>query len=164
MDNELIQIQPEAHSKEEIAEIVKAWCNSDSPALQKWVQLKEIGHAVKEAEKILKPLAKESFLELSKGELDKKHFFGVEVTTVSTVKKNTLAKEYIFSDAVDAIQKEVDEMKLRLKEKENVLDGMKMMEINNGTATELTAGALIGEEVTTDLKDDFELKITLRKK
>ena len=103
---------------------------------------------------------KEDFLNISGGSIDKHELFGVTVSTVSQVKKNELAKDYIYSDAVQSLQKEIDTIKLILKSREDLLKGMKLQEINSGEAQEVLSGFV--EVAEADPLKEFDLKITFK--
>lgn len=158
-----LEIRQEALSKKEVTEQVVNWCEDDNaPDIAKWVFLKQLEMAVEIGKEKLKKSAKESYLQITEGAIEKKNLFGVEITTQSTVKKQTLAKQYIFSDEVDAMETEIEKLRQQLKDKEDLLKARKVMEINGGIATELTGGGEIGEDTSTP-ENDFNLVIKFRK-
>lgn len=160
-----LEIRQTAHTKEEINESVAKWCdNPEMPDLLKYIYGKELEQAVKIMLDLLRKPARQSYLELTKGAIEKKNLFGVEVSTQSTVKKQILAKEYIYSDTVDGLKKEIETLEQTLKDKKDLLKAQMTMEINSGTAIELTGGDEVGNEVAIPVEDSFNLVIKFRDK
>ncbi len=164
--NTFLAIRTEAHTKTELKELVTKWCdNPDVPALQKYIFIKELENAVKLAIEQLRGPAKVSYLEFTKGETNKTEYFGVTVSTQSTITKKTLEKQYLYSDTVDQLVKEAEDLEKQLKAKNDAIKAMKVMEINQGTAKEITTDSLLSDEVEEKelpVEDTFNLVITLK--
>jgi hypothetical protein len=135
--------------------------NTETP-LRTYIAVKGLETVCKKilSDKQFRESVKEDFLNISGGSIDKNELFGVTVSTVSQIKKNELAKDYIYSDAVQSLQKEIDTMKLQLKSKEDLLKGMKLQEINSGEAQEVLSGFV--EVAEADPLKEFDLKITFK--
>lgn len=156
--NDLILLQDV--SKKTLQNISKEITKSETP-LETYIKVKALETICKEvvSDKHFREDVKENFLNISGGAIDKTELFGVTINTVSQVKKNELAKDYIYSDAIRDLQYEVDKIKLELKLKEDLLKGMKLQEINSGTAQEVLSGLV---PVEVDPLKDFDLKITFK--
>jgi hypothetical protein len=148
-------------SKKTLQGISKEITNTINP-LETYIKVKALETICKEitSDKSFREAVKENFLYISGGSIDKTELFGVTVSTVSQIKKNELAKDYIYSDAVQSLQKEIDTMKLQLKSKEDLLKGMKLQEINSGEAQEVLSGFV--EVAEADPLKEFDLKITFK--
>ena len=153
-------IQLKDVSKKTLQNISKEITKSETP-LETYIKVKALETICKEvvSDKHFREDVKENFLEVSGGAIDKAELFGVTINTVSQVKKNELAKDYIYSDAVQKLQSEIELLKLQLKSKEDLLKGMKLQEINSGTAQEVLSGLV---PVEVDPLKDFDLKITFK--
>ena len=147
--------------KKQIKQISKQITKTDAP-LETFIKVKAIESIIEGVIKDSKfrESVKEDFLNISGGAIDKTELFGVTVSTVSQIKKNELAKDYIYSDAVQSLQKEIDLIKLILKSKEDLLKGMKLQEINSGEAQEVLSGFV--EVAEADPLKEFDLKITFK--
>lgn len=156
--NDLILLQDV--SKKTLQNISKEITKSETP-LETYIKVKALETICKEvtSDKHFRETVKENFLDISGGAIDKHELFGVTINTVSQVKKNELAKDYIYSDAVQKLQSEIELLKLQLKSKEDLLKGMKLQEINSGTAQEVLSGFVPAE---ADPLKDFDLKITFK--
>ena len=156
--NNLILLQDV--SKKTLRNISKEITKSETP-LETYIKVKALETICKEviSDKKFRETVKENFLEVSGGAIDKTELFGVTINTVSQVKKNELAKDYIYSDAVQKLQSEIELLKLQLKSKEDLLKGMKLQEINSGAAQEVLSGFV---PVEVDPLKDFDLKITFK--
>ena len=157
--NDLILLQDV--SKKTLQNISKEITKSETP-LETYIKVKALETICKEvvSDKNFRENVKGDFLNISGGAIDKHELFGVTINTVSQVKKNELAKDYIYSDAVQKLQSEIELLKLQLKSKEDLLKGMKLQEINSGTAQEVLSGLV--EPVEVDPLKDFDLKITFK--
>ena len=157
--NDLILLQDV--SKKTLQNISKEITKSETP-LETYIKVKALETICKEvvSDKHFREDVKENFLNISGGVIDKTELFGVTINTVSQVKKNELAKDYIYSDAVQKLQSEIELLKLQLKSKEDLMKGMKLQEINSGTAQEVFAE--LYQEPESDPLKDFDLKITFK--
>jgi len=156
--NDLILLQDV--SKKTLQNISKEITKTETP-LETFIKVKALETICKEivSDKKFRESVKENFLNVSGGALDKHEIFGVTISTVSQIKKVELAKDYIYSKAVQKLQSEIELLKLQLKSKEDLLKGMKLQEINSGTAQEVLSG-LVPTEV--DPLKEFDLKITFK--
>jgi len=156
--NDLILLQDV--SKKTLQNISKEITKTETP-LETFIKVKALETICKEivSDKKFRESVKENFLDVSGGALDKHEIFGVTISTVSQIKKVELAKDYIYSEAVQKLQSEIELIKILLKSKEDFLKGMKLQEINSGTAQEVLSG-LVPAEVNP-LKE-FDLKITFK--
>lgn len=133
--------------------------------LKTYLGIKAVEAVVKEVldNKEFRNKVKEDYLNLSGGSLSKSELYGAEVTTVSIAKKVALAKEYEYSDEIKSLQNEVEALDLHIKNKKDLLKALKLQEINNGTAKEITTAGLLGiEPAETDTLNSFDLKITFK--
>jgi len=148
-------------SKKTLQSISKEITNTVNP-LETFVKVKALETICKEiiADKKFRECVKEDFLNLSGGSIDKTELFGVTVSTISQIKKVELAKDYIYSDEVKSLESEIELLELNLKSKKDLLKGMKLMQINNGTAQEVLSGFV--EPVESDPLKEFDLKITFK--
>lgn len=148
-------------SKKTLQGISKEITKSETP-LETYIKVKALETIVKEiiADKKFRESIKEDFLNLSGGAIDKTELFGVTVSTVSQIKKNELAKNYIYSSEVKSLDNDIQLLKLQLKSKEDLLKGMKLQEINSGTAQEVLSGFVDIPE--SDPLKEFDLKITFK--
>jgi hypothetical protein len=156
--NDLILLQDV--SKKTLQDISKEITNTITP-LETYIKVKALETICKEivSDKKFRESVKENFLDVSGGALDKHEIFGVTISTVSQIKKVELAKDYIYSDAVQKLQSEIELLKLQLKSKEDLLKGMKLQEINSGTAQEVLSEFVPAE---VDPLKEFDLKITFK--
>ncbi len=136
--------------------------------LTTYLEVKFIESVIKKIieDKDFRKKVKEGYLKASGGTLDKIELFGIEVAPVDKTKANMLEKQYVFSEQVDKMEKEVEEMKSEISLKETAIKLLKTIEINNGTAKEITIDNILGEESKTELDSDitknFNLKITFK--
>ena len=155
-------IQPlkEIPAKSEIAEFVKQYKEQEglSP-IEKYANLKFLEEFVKKGLVELKDLAKDDFIKMFNG-ATKMDFMGIEVSLKNMSKSNALKDpSYSYSNNVARIEQELEQAKANVRYLEDRLKLEKTAEINNGTATKLDE---IFEE-PKELKDDFQITITLRK-
>lgn len=155
-------IQPlkQIPAKSEIAVYVQQYKDQDglSP-IEKYANLKFLEEFVKKGLAELKNDAKEDFLKMFEG-ATKMDFMGIEVSLKNMAKSNTLKDpSYEFSKDIEDIEYKIRETEGTLKYLKDKLKLEKTAEINNGTAKKLDE---IFEE-PKELKDDFQLVISLRK-
>ena len=103
---------------------------------------------------------KEDFINQSGGAISKTELYGVTIGTTSQEKKNELAKDYIYSAEVKSLENDIELLKLQLKAKQDLLKGMKLQEINNGTAKEVLSGFVPVKD--TNPLDSFNLTVTFK--
>ena len=154
-------IQPlkEIPAKSEIAEYVKQYKEQEglSP-IEKYANLKFLEEFVKKALAELKDPAKDDFIKMFNG-ATKMDFMGIEVSLKNMAKANTLKDpSYEYSNNVARIEQELEQAEANVRYLKDRLKLEKTAEINNGTAKKLDE--IFEEE---ELKDDFQLTITLRK-
>jgi len=157
--NDLILLQDV--SKKTLQNISKEITKSETP-LETYIKVKALETICKEviSDKPFREDVKENFLNISGGAIDKQELFGVTVSTVSQIKKVELAKDYIYSKKVSKLQSEVERLGLELKSKMDLLKGMKLMEINDGTAQEVMSEFV--EVPESDPLKEFDLKVTFK--
>lgn len=134
--------------------------------LKTYIGVKAVESVVKEIldNKDFRNKVKDDYLTLSEGSLSKSELFGAEISTSSTLKKTTLAKEYEFSAGVKSLINEIDNLEIILKNKKELLKSLKLQEINSGTAKEISIDNILGiEQAETDTLNSFDLKITFKK-
>ena len=155
-------IQPlkQIPAKSEIAEYVNQFKALDNlTPIEKYANLKFLEEFVKQALKELKDPAKDDFIQMFNG-ATQMDFAGVTVQLKNMSKSNTLKDPiYEFSNTVNAIEVDIADAETNLKYLKDRLKLEKTAEINNGTAKKLDD---IFQE-SKELKDDFQLTITLRK-
>lgn len=136
--------------------------NNFNPLL-KYVNIKAVEIIVKEilADENFRKQVKEDYLHISGGSLSKSELYGVEIKTSSNEKKIELKKDYEYSDSVKQLEKEISFMEQTLKLKRDNLKGLKLLEINSGTAKIINQELL--PEIETDILDTFNLVITFKK-
>jgi len=154
-------IQPlkEIPAKSEIAEFVKQYKEQEGlTPIEKYANLKFLEEFVKKGLAELKDPAKDDFIKMFNG-ATKMDFMGIEVSLKNMSKSNALKNpSYSYSNNVARLEQELERAKANVRYLEDRLKLEKTAEINNGTATKLDE---IFEE--KELKDDFQLTITLRK-
>ena len=134
--------------------------------LKTYIGVKAVESVVKEIldNKDFRNKVKDDYLTLSEGSLSKSELFGAEISTSSTLKKTTLAKEYEYSAGVKSLINEIDNLEIILKNKKELLKSLKLQEINSGTAKEISIDNILGiEQAETDTLNSFDLKITFKK-
>lgn len=155
--NNSIQVLTEIPSKKEITLFVNDFVNGEQ-SLEKYLTLKFLEQVIKEALPKLNPMAKDDFLKTYNGAI-KMETMGVEISLVNMSKSNMLKDPiYNYSDNVVNLENEIKQMEQSVKDKKDLLKSFKVMEINDGTATKEEMF-----EEPKEIKDDFQLKITLRK-
>ena len=154
-------IQPlkQIPAKSEIAEYVNQFKALDNLSpIEKYANLKFLEEFVKQALKELKDPAKDDFIQMFNG-ATQMDFAGVTVQLKNMSKSNTLKDpNYIYSDKVYNYSNDIEQLEQKVKDMRDILKGMKTMEINDGTAKKEELF-----EEPKELKDDFQLTITLRK-
>ena len=138
-------------------------------ALKTFLEVKFMENVISEivSNKEYRKRVKEEFLKETGGEVKKHEMFGIEIAPVSQVKKNMFSKVYVYSEQVDKMEKEIEEILSDLDLKKQALKLLKTIEINNGTAKEVTVDNLFSdspEVQETDPLKDFDLKITFKNK
>lgn len=134
--------------------------------LKTYIGVKAMETVIKEVldNKDFRKEVKEDYLTLSEGSLSKSELFGAEISTSSTLKKITLAKEYEYSPGVKSLINEIDNLEIILKNKKELLKSLKLQEINSGEAKEISVNSILGiEQAETDTLNSFDLKITFKK-
>ena len=134
--------------------------------LKTYIGVKAMETVIKEVldNKDFRKEVKEDYLTLSEGSLSKSELFGAEISTSSTQKKTTLAKEYEYSPGVKSLINEIDNLEIILKNKKELLKSLKLQEINSGEAKEISINSILGiEQAETDTLNSFDLKITFKK-
>lgn len=156
--NNSIQILKEIPSKKEIGVFVNDFISNGNNHLEKYLTLKFLEQVIKEALPKLNGLAKDDFLQTYNG-VTKQETMGVEISLVNMSKSNMLKDPiYTYSDNVYNLINDIEKMEQSIKDKKDLLKSLKVMEINDGTAKK---EELFDEP--KEVKDDFQLKITLRK-
>ncbi len=154
-------IQPlkEIPAKSEIASDVQAYKDKEGfNYIEKYAYIKYLKEFVKQAEEELKDPAKDDFIKMFNG-ATKMDFMGIEVSLKNMAKANTLKDpSYEYSNNVARLLEELEQAKANVRYLEDRIKLEKTAEINNGTAKKLDE---IFEE--KELKDDFQLTLTLRK-
>lgn len=133
--------------------------------LKTYIGVKAMETVIKEVldNKDFRKEVKEDYLTLSEGSLSKSELFGAEISTSSTQKKTTLAKEYEYSPGVKSLINEIDNLEIILKNKKELLKSLKLQEINSGEAKEISINSILGiEQAETDTLNSFDLKITFK--
>jgi len=158
--NNYIQPLKEIPAKSEIAEYVKQFKEQEgSTYIEKYANLKFFEEFVKAGLAELKGSAKDDFIQMFNG-ATKFDFMGVTVQLKNMAKANTLKDpSYEYSNNVARIEQELEQAKDNVRYLTDRLKLEKTNEINNGTAKKLDE---IFEE-PKELKDDFQLVISLRK-
>ena len=155
-------IQPlkQIPAKSEIAEYVNQFKSLDNLSpIEKYANLKFLEEFVKQALKELKDPAKDDFIQMFNG-ATQMDFAGVTVQLKNMSKSNTLKDPtYLFSHNVTDLENELSKAQANVRYLTDKIKLEKTAEINNGTAKKLDD---IFEE-PKELKDDFQLIITLRK-
>jgi len=155
-------IQPlkQIPAKSEIAEYVNQFKALDNlTPIEKYANLKFLEEFVKQALKELKDPAKDDFIQMFNG-ATQMDFAGVTVQLKNMSKSNTLKDPtYLFSHNVTDLENELSKAQANVRYLTDKIKLEKTAEINNGTAKKLDD---IFEE-PKELKDDFQLTITLRK-
>jgi len=155
-------IQPlkQIPAKSEIAEYVNQFKSLDNLSpIEKYANLKFLEEFVKQALKELKDPAKDDFIQMFNG-ATQMDFAGVTVQLKNMSKSNTLKDPtYLFSHNVTDLENELSKAQANVRYLTDKIKLEKTAEINNGTAKKLDD---IFEE-PKELKDDFQLTITLRK-
>lgn len=143
--------------------IAKQITSSENP-LKTYIGVKAMETVIKEvlADTTFRSKVKDDYLTLSGGSLSKGEQFGAEVATVSTLKKITLAKEYDFSIEIKALENDIANLEIELKNKKDLLKAKKLQEINSGKAVEISVDNILNEKTETDVLDTFDLKITFK--
>lgn len=156
-----LQIIKETPTKKNMSEFVETYLTDEkiSP-LQKFLNLKAIEYMIKIAlaDYDFKTSVKEDFLKQTEGAISKTEILGVEIKTASQEKKNTLAKNYIYSENIGILEKEIELLEQELKLKRDNLKGCKLLEINSGIAIEVTSGS----QTEDNILDSFNLVITFK--
>ena len=144
--------------------IAKEITSTETP-LKTYIGIKAMETVVKEVlnDTNFRAKVKDDYLTLAEGSLSKSELFGVEVSTVSTLKKITLAKEYEYSVEIKALENDIANLEIELKNKKDLLKAKKLQEINSGEAKEISANNILGEQSETDTLNSFDLKITFKK-
>lgn len=152
-------------NKGNISKIASDICKSETP-LKSYIGIKAIEAVITEVKENadFRERVKEDYLNISGGSISKSELFGVEVNTYSTLKKETLKKEYEYSDEINGLQNEIEKLEIDLKSKKDLLKAKKMQEINSGIAKEINIENITGTELTEiPLLKTFDLKITFKK-
>jgi len=158
--NNYIQPLKEIPAKSEIAEYVKQYKEQEglSP-IEKYANLKFLEEFVKTGLAELKDSAKDDFIKMFNG-ATKFDFMGVTVQLKNMAKANALKDpSYEYSNNVARIEQELEQAKDNVRYLTDRLKLEKTNEINNGTAKKLDEMF----EEPKELKDDFQLVISLRK-
>ena len=158
--NNYIQPLKEIPAKSEIAEYVKQYKEQEglSP-IEKYANLKFLEEFVKTGLAELKGSAKDDFIQMFNG-ATKFDFMGVTVQLKNMAKANALKDpSYEYSNNVARIEQELEQAKDNVRYLTDRLKLEKTNEINNGTAKKLDEMF----EEPKELKDDFQLVISLRK-
>ena len=155
-------IQPlkQIPAKSEIAEYVNQFKALDNlTSIEKYANLKFLEEFVRQALKELKDPAKDDFIQMFNG-ATQMDFAGVTVQLKNMSKSNTLKDPtYEFSQEVTNLENQLNTLEDNVKFFKDKIKLQKTHEINNGTAKKLDD---IFEE-PKELKDDFQLTITLKK-
>ena len=143
--------------------IAKEITSTETP-LKTYIGIKAMETVVKEVlnDTNFRAKVKDDYLTLAEGSLSKSELFGAEVSTVSTLKKITLAKEYEYSVEIKALENDIANLEIELKNKKDLLKAKKLQEINSGEAKEISANNILGEQSETDILNSFDLKITFK--
>lgn len=167
MENNIsIQTFKEAPTKSSMRAVIKRYLtDSEISPLEKYITLKAyekiIEYAIKDTK--FRKEVREDYLSRQGGEIKSSEFYGVPIQVVDQTKKNELAKNYIYTDEVTQMEKEIEVIEQDLKLKKDILKGRKLMEINNGTAKEVTIESVLGQQVVeVDAINNFELKLLFR--
>lgn len=156
-----LQIIKETPTKFNMSEFVSKYLTDTKiNPLQKYLNLKAIEYMVKLAlnDKVFRASVKEDFIQQTEGAISKTEVLGVEIKTTSLEKKNTLAKNYIYSGNIEKLEKEIEILEQELKLKKDTLKGSKLLEINSGVAIEVTSGIQTEDNVL----DSFNLVVTFK--
>lgn len=157
--NNYIQPLKNIPAKSEIAEYVQQFKAQDglSP-IEKYANLKFLEEFVEKAIAELKDPAKDDFIQMFNGATSM-DFMGITVSLKNMSKSNTLKDpSYEYSNNVARLLEELEQAKANVRYLEDRIKLEKTAEINNGTAKKLDE---IFEE--KELKDDFQLTVSLRK-
>lgn len=156
-----LQIIKETPTKKNMSEFVEKYLTDKkiSP-LQKFLNLKAIEYMIKIAltDKDFRTAVKEDYIKQTEGSISKTQILGVEIKTASQEKKNTLAKNYIYSENIEKLEKEIELLEQELKLKKDTLKGSKLLEINSGIAIEVTSGI----QTESNVLDSFNLVVTFK--
>lgn len=128
-------------------------------AMSKYIQIKAMESIIKTllADKDFRNEVKESYLELTGGEINKRDFDGVEIKVISQLKKNELNKIYSYSAEVKSLENDIEIIETDLKLKKDILKAKKLQEINSGLATELVPSK------ETPVTEEFNLSVSFPK-
>jgi len=158
--NNYIQPLKEIPAKSEIGVLVEQYKKQEGLSdIEKFANLKFLEEFVKKGLAELKEPAKDDFIKMFNGATSM-DFMGITVSLKNMSKSNTLNDpSYEFSENVKQIESQIEHDETDLRYLKDKLKLEKTREINNGTAKKLDE---IFEE-PKELKDDFQLVISLRK-
>jgi len=158
--NNYIQPLKEIPAKSEIAVFVERYKKQEGLSdIEKYANLKFLEEFVKRGLAELKELAKDDFIKMFNGATSM-DFMGITVSLKNISKSNTLKDpSYEFSEEVSKLESELRALEEAIVFTKDRIKLQKTHEINNGTAKKLDE---IFEE-PKELKDDFQLVVSLRK-
>jgi len=158
--NNYIQPLKEIPAKSEIGVLVEQYKKQEGLSdIEKYANLKFLEEFVKKGLVELKEPAKDDFIKMFNGATSM-DFMGITVSLKNMTKSNRLKDpSYEYPQHITGLVKDIEAIELILKGKKDMLKLLKTQSINEGTAKKLDE---IFEE-PKELKDDFQLTITLRK-
>lgn len=161
----------EKPTKETIKQKSEQVMSTDAP-LETFLEVKFMEKVVKEIleNKEFRKRVKEDYLNQSGGEVTTIELFGIKVAPMSQEKKLMLEKVYIFSEQVNKMEKEIEEYLSLVDLNKQAVKLLKTIEINNGTAKEVTVDSLFPEDDSEEKSeekqvsevDKFNLQITFK--